>query len=53
LEEGFIKPMDSDSYSYTAKKIEVGRNNFSDSVVNHLAKQKRVCSENMLLSEPG
>jgi hypothetical protein len=53
LEEGFIKPLDTDFCSDTAKKTKVGKNDFSDSIVNHPAKQNRVCNENMLLSEPG
>jgi hypothetical protein len=39
LEEGFIKPLDTDFCSDTAKKTEVGKNDFSDSIVNHPAKQ--------------
>jgi hypothetical protein len=31
LEEGFIKPLDSDYYSNAAKKTEVGRNDLADS----------------------
>lgn len=46
-----MKHLDSDTD--IAKKTEVVRNDFTDIDVNHPAKQKRVCNENVLLSEPG